>query len=136
MKHCLIILLAILFINGIAFSQTTPTPTPSRPTTPSPQRSGAAFEIAEYGVEFQADPRLIVVMAALEAAGFDPLQAGRQPSAFRNMVQRDLAELDPQLRERLRTFYERKLSAAAGNRRRSSVALRVSCARAESASCS
>ena len=67
MKHCLIIVLAIFFINGLAFSQTTPTQT--RPATPSPQRSGAAFDIAEYGVEFQADPRLIVVMAALEAAG-------------------------------------------------------------------
>lgn len=108
MKNCLITLLAILFISGNVFSQTTPT----RPVTPPQQRSGAAFGLAEYGVEFQADPRLIVMMAALEAAGFDPLQAGRQPSAFRSMVRRDLAELDPQLRERLRTFYERNLLPA------------------------
>jgi hypothetical protein len=107
MNNCLRTLLAILFINGSVFSQATPT----RPAQPQ-QRSGAAFELAEYGVEFQADPRLIVMMAALEAAGFDPLQAGRQPSAFRSMVRKDLAELDPQLRERLRTFYERNLLPA------------------------
>ncbi|MFN2517127.1 MAG: hypothetical protein ABR556_13040 [Pyrinomonadaceae bacterium] len=54
------------------------------------------------------------MMAALEAAGFDPTAAGRDPSAFRSQVRKDLAELDPDLRNRLRTFYERnKLPAPA-----------------------
>ena len=99
----------VLLIATTTFSQTTPSAT--RPGTPS-QRGGAAFELREYGVEFQADPRLIVVMAALEAAGFDALPAGRQPSAFRNMLRKDMAGLDPQLRDRLRTFYERNLLKA------------------------
>jgi hypothetical protein len=107
MKHCLIFLLAIFLTNGLVHSQTTPNST--RPATSPQRRPAAAFEIAEYGVEFQADPRLIAVMAALEAAGFDPSPAGRPASAFRSMVRKDLAELDPQLRERLRTFYERNL---------------------------
>lgn len=52
------------------------------------------------------------MMAALEAAGWNPLPAGREPSAFRALVRKDLANLDPQLRERLRTFYERNLLPA------------------------
>ena len=53
-------------------------------------------------------------MAALEAAGFDPVPDGAEPSAFRAQVRKDLAGLDPDLRNRLRTFYERnKLPAPA-----------------------
>jgi hypothetical protein len=78
------------------------------------QRPGATFEISEYGVDFQADPRLITVMAALETAGFDPVPAGRQPSVFHAKLRKDLANVDPDLRNRLKTFYERnKLPAPA-----------------------
>jgi hypothetical protein len=81
---------------------------------PVQQRPGATFEVSEYGVDFQADPRLITVMAALEAAGFDPVPAGRAPSVFRAKLRKDLANLDPDLRARLKTFYERnKLPAPA-----------------------
>ena len=81
---------------------------------PVQQRPGATFEVSEYGVDFQADPRLITVMAALEAAGFDPVPAGRTPSVFRAKLRRDLANVDPDLRLRLKTFYERnKLPAPA-----------------------
>ena len=77
------------------------------------QRPPASFEVSEYGVDFQADPRLIVVMAALEAAGFDPAP-GRAPSAFRVKLRKDLANLDSDLRHRLQAFYERnKLPAPA-----------------------
>jgi hypothetical protein len=78
------------------------------------QRSATSFNLAEYGVEVQPDPRLIIMMAALDAAGFDPTPSGREPSAFRAQVRRDLAELDPDLRQRMRAFYERnKLPAPA-----------------------
>jgi len=81
---------------------------------PVQQRPGATFEVSEYGVDFQADPRLITVMAALETAGFDPVPAGRQPSVFRTKLRKDLANVDPDLRARLKTFYERnKLPAPA-----------------------
>lgn len=79
----------------------------------APQRQGA-FEVSEYGVDFQSDPRLIVVMAALDVAGLDPTPAGRAPSAFRAKLRKDLAGLDPDLRNRLKTFYDRnKLPAPA-----------------------
>lgn len=106
----------IITLSGrLVYSQTKPAPSP----TPAPprqvqQRPAARFDVAQYGVDFQPDPRLIVMMAALEAAGFDPTPPGRAPSVFRAQVRKDLAELDPDLRQRLRTFYERnKLPAPA-----------------------
>src|ERR1043165_6500585 len=80
---------------------------------PVQQRPQAPFEISEYGVDFQADPRLIVVMAALDTAGFDPVP-GRAPSVFRARLGKDLANIDPDLRNRLKSFFERnKLPAPA-----------------------
>jgi hypothetical protein len=94
MKQYLLVVLAILLIVAGVSAQAVQ------------QRQGATFEVSEYGVDFQADQRLIVVMAALEAAGFDPAP-GREPSGFRARLRKDLAALDPDLRTRLRTFYER-----------------------------
>ena len=94
MKY-LLILLAIFLPLGFASAQ------------PVQQRQGASFEVSEYGVDFQSDQRLIVVMAALDAAGFDPSPGGREASGFRAKLRKDLANLDPDLRARMKTFYER-----------------------------
>lgn len=106
-----IISFAIILTAGwSAASQTQPRPTASPQQSQSnkvPQRETAAFDLAEYGVAFQVEPRLLIMMAALEAAGFDPTPVGAQPSVFRALVRRDLARLDPDLRNRLRTFFER-----------------------------
>ena len=109
MKKFLLILLLTILSSGVVSSQTTtPSPTPQpKPPVPVQQRPGATFQVSDYGVDFQADPRLIVVMAALEAAGFDPVPAGRTPTVFRAKVRKDLANLDPDLRARLKNFYER-----------------------------
>ena len=95
MKQYLLIFLTIILASGVVSSQTVQ------------QRQGATFEVSDYGVDFRADPRLITVMAALEAAGFDPTPTGRTPSAFRVKLRKDLANLDPDLRNRLKLFYER-----------------------------
>jgi hypothetical protein len=115
MKQCLFIVLLVAAATQIAVAQAVPSASPQRPTTPAPvqQREGAPFEVSEYGVSFQADTRLIVMMAALYAAGFDP-QPGREPSVFRAKLRNDLARLDPDLRARLKNSYERnKLPAPA-----------------------
>jgi hypothetical protein len=114
MKRYFPVILATILTPGIVLSQsTTPSPTPQpRPATPVQQRPGAAFEVSDFGVDFQTDQRLIVVMAALEAAGLDSVPAGRQPSTFRARLRKDLATLDPELREKLRNFYERNKLAA------------------------
>jgi hypothetical protein len=108
MKQCLLIVLIFVFAAQLASAQAVPSATPQRSTTPPSvqQRQGLPFEVSDYGVSFQADTRLIVMMAALEAGGFDP-QPGNEASGFRAKVRRDLAALDPDLRSRLKTFYER-----------------------------
>ncbi len=107
MKQALLIALATILGATVVLPQTTR-------QQPVQQRPATAFEISEYGVQFQADPRLVIVMAALEAAGFDPVPAGGTPSAFRAKLRKDLANLDPDLRHRLQVFYERnKLPAPA-----------------------
>ncbi len=99
MKRVVLILLGISLTAAMAVGQTVQ------------QRQGTTFEVSEYGVDFQVDQRLIVVMAALEAAGHD---TGRTPSTFRTKLRGDLANLDPDLRNRLKTFYDRnKLPAPA-----------------------
>jgi hypothetical protein len=82
-----------------------PTPNPTPAATQQVPRP-AAFSLADYGVAFQSDPRLIVVMAALEAAGFDAVPAGRAPSVFRARLRKDQADLDRDLRDRLQSFYQ------------------------------
>ena len=116
MKQVLFIVLATILGATVVSPQTKQQPVqeqPARPQPPVQQRPATPFEISEYGVNFQADPRLIIVMAALDAAGFDPTPGGT-PSAFRAKLRKDLANLDPDLRQRMRVFYERnKLPAPA-----------------------
>lgn len=108
-KHISIVLLLAVG-NSFAVSQTKPTPTPSpRAAQPAPTQQGptAQFNLSDYGVGFQPDARLIIVMAALNAAEFDPTPPGREPSVFRARVKKDQAELDPAVRERLQSFFGR-----------------------------
>lgn len=119
MKKALLMILTALFCAPVVSPQTvqrTPAqqPTPGKPQTPVPQGPATSFEVSEYGVDFQADERLIVVMAALEAGGFNPVSSGRTPNAFLTKLRKDLANLDPDLRKRMQTFYDRnKLPAPA-----------------------
>ncbi|HZB44374.1 MAG TPA: hypothetical protein VE360_03995, partial [Pyrinomonadaceae bacterium] len=81
---------------------------PPRPV--APQR----LDLADYGIQIEPDARLIVVMAALDAAGWDPTPKGAAPTLFRAELRKDLAGLDPILRGRMKDFYERhKLRDAA-----------------------
>lgn len=99
----------LLGSNIIARAQTTQsTPAaPQRPAQTSQAQPGpAGFDLSEYGVRIQPEPRLIVMMAALDAAGFDPTPKGEEPSAFRAQVRRDQAGLDEDLRKRLSNFYK------------------------------
>lgn len=94
---------------GVAFAQA-----PASSPAPAQTRTSSAFDLAEFGVQLQPDSRLIIMMAALDAAGFDPTPTGKDPSAFRQLVRKDQAGLDAGLRERLSNFYQRnKLPAPA-----------------------
>ncbi|HVF67766.1 MAG TPA: hypothetical protein VM914_08895 [Pyrinomonadaceae bacterium] len=98
-------------------SQSPPKPSGSQATgqqpakaPPAPQqqrREPDAPDLNAYGIQVSPDPRLIAMMAALDAAGWDPTPAGASPSVFREAVRRDNAALDPVLRGRMREFFER-----------------------------
>ena len=108
-----ILLTGYLGVAGQTKPSATGSPSPA-PQTPVQGRPLASFDLSDYGVSFAPDPRLIVVMAALDAAGFDPTPLGREPSVFRARVRQDQAGLDVDLRQRLRGFFEHnKLPAAA-----------------------
>lgn len=95
-----------------ASTTTTTTAQPAQAARQQPQSS--IFDLTEYGVEIRPEPRLIIMMAALDAAGLDPTPEGKAPSFFRAQVRKDQADLDPALRQRLRAFYERnRLPASA-----------------------
>src|SRR6266436_328667 len=106
---CFLILVLIFAGTALAQPAASPSPTPvsSRPQRALTQTQTAApFELSEYGVTLQPDARLIIMMAALEAAGFDPTPPGKEPAAFRLLVRKDQAGLDPGLRARLKSFFD------------------------------
>src|SRR5690349_16510503 len=84
---------------------TPPQPAPHNPQTqqsgqpPAGQPRPQVFDLSEVGVQILPEPRLIVMMAALDAAGFDPTPAGEEPSIFRAQVRQDQANLDPDLKK-------------------------------------
>src|SRR5882672_4399939 len=99
------LLLTISVFAGAAQAQ----PPSTKPSTaqPAQTQTSTPFELSEYGVSLQADARLIIVMAALDAAGFDPTPPGKEPGVFRRLVRKDQASLDAGLRERLKSFFDR-----------------------------
>ncbi len=109
--------IALILLARTVMAQTRPSPSPAPGSTQSPaadSRQASGFDLSTYGVSLQPDTRLIVMMAALDAAGFDPTPPGKEPSFFRARVRKDQAGLDPNLRRRLQNFFElNKLSAPA-----------------------
>ncbi len=101
-------LLIVILLFAVAADAQTASPSPTSPRAQSAQtQTTAPFELSEYGVSLQPDARLIIVMAALDAAGFDPTLAGKEPSAFRLLVRKDQANLDAGLRGRMKDFFDR-----------------------------
>ncbi|HEX8492822.1 MAG TPA: hypothetical protein VF658_08285 [Pyrinomonadaceae bacterium] len=100
--------IAILVLCGSpALAQNKPAPeTPPRMKQTAPPGQQSSFDLSEYGVKIQPDVRVLVMMAALDAAGFDPVPEGQKPSPFRAQLRREQADLDADLRARLRRFYE------------------------------
>ncbi len=93
-----------------AQQKTTTTPTPKQTPAPVQQQRPvptASLGLTDYGIEIAPDARLIVMMAALDAAGWDPTPAGARPSVYRELVRREQAGLDPALRKRMQDFYAR-----------------------------
>ncbi|HXL82202.1 MAG TPA: hypothetical protein VN951_15100 [Pyrinomonadaceae bacterium] len=117
MKKIVLSITSLILLCVASMAQPKPVPTSSpqpTPRAPSSQRQPASFDLTTYGVSFAVEPRLIIMMAALEAAGFEATSSVAGTTLFRAQVRNELSTLDPDLRARLHTFYERnKLPAPA-----------------------
>ena len=103
-----IILVLVTCCAPLVYSQ------PSQPRTTAAGQTQPSMDLAQYGVRIEPDQRLIVMMAALDAAGFDPTPQGKQVSPFRAIVRKDNAALDQALRDRMKNFFDKnKLPAPA-----------------------
>ncbi|HWW74042.1 MAG TPA: hypothetical protein VNZ44_01530, partial [Pyrinomonadaceae bacterium] len=105
-------LAALLCAQTAAAQQAQPkpaqTPAPARPQQQRrPAPAPATLGLTDYGIEIAPDARLVVMMAALDAAGWDPTPAGGRPSVFRELVRREQAGMNPALRKRMQDFYAR-----------------------------
>jgi hypothetical protein len=107
-------LAALLCAQGAAARQKA-APPPAPKQTPAPARQqqrpapAASLGLTDYGIEIAPDARLVVMMAALDAAGWDPTPQGERPSLFRELVRKDQAGLDAALRKRMQDFYARNV---------------------------
>lgn len=63
------------------------------------------FDLTQYGVLVEPDRRLMTVLASLEAAGIDtPLTA--KGTEFRARVRADLETVNPELRQKIKIFFD------------------------------
>jgi tetratricopeptide (TPR) repeat protein len=101
---CIFLLAAGLAVS-VAAQQTKPETKSSAQAKPAQARSGFITP-SEVNVRIESDVRTFVVMAALNIAGFDYETGGQPLSPARAELRKDLAGLDPQVREKLAAFYK------------------------------
>ena len=86
--------------------QSTGSPPKEQTQQPKPA-AGAGFIVpSEANVRISPDVRTFVVMAALNIAGFDYESGGQPLSPARVELRKDLAKLDPAVKEKLASFYQ------------------------------
>jgi hypothetical protein len=83
---------------------------PARPQTPPdesklPLSQRSRVTLADLNVDVGTDKRVIVVMAALNVAGYDYEPGNRQLSALRRQVREDLKNTNPALARKLRDHF-------------------------------
>jgi tetratricopeptide (TPR) repeat protein len=101
MIHSMLAFLLCLGLASSALAQEKPGALPSN------QRRSAGFILpADVNVRVESDPRTLVVMAAINVAGFDAETGGQPLSPLRAELRKDLTKIDPQLRAKLAAFYK------------------------------
>src|SRR5262249_8427818 len=65
------------------------------------------LSLADVNTDIGVDKRVIVMMAALNIAGYDYESGNRQLSALRRQIREDLKDLDPGLVQRLRAYFQK-----------------------------
>ncbi len=70
------------------------------------------LSLADVNTDIGVDRRVIVMMAALNIAGYDYESGNRQLSALRRQIREDLKNTDPNLVQRLRNYFQRHQKGA------------------------
>jgi hypothetical protein len=65
------------------------------------------LSLADVNTDIGVDRRVIVMMAALNIAGYDYESGNRQLSALRRQIREDLKNTDPDLVQRLRNYFQK-----------------------------
>lgn len=104
LRECCTSLLACCLAASALAQQSTPVP--QKTVQPRPQARAGFITPSEVNVRIDPDVRTFVVMAALNAAGFDYETGGQALSPARAELRKDLARLDPQVKEKLAAYYK------------------------------
>src|SRR5215510_7482919 len=116
-KSALVVLLCFAICGAPVAGQENKPQTP-KPDAPGPQSPSMGAQRvpriddrefvspADVNVRLESDPRMFVVMAALNMAGFDYEPAGESLSPARVELRKDLAKLDPAVKTKLSVFYK------------------------------
>lgn len=65
------------------------------------------LSLADVNTDIGVDKRVIVMMAALNVAGYDYESGNRQLSAMRRQIREDLKDTNPELVQRLRAYFQK-----------------------------
>ncbi|HKP87420.1 MAG TPA: hypothetical protein VJZ26_15055 [Blastocatellia bacterium] len=98
------VLALILSASFVAAAQSQQEKPETRQAAPS-QVSAGFIAPGDVNVRIEPDVRMFVVMAAINLAGFDYESGGQPLSPARAEIRKDLATLNPQLKEKLAAFY-------------------------------
>jgi tetratricopeptide (TPR) repeat protein len=79
---------------------------PPRQTAQAAPRDSGFISPAEVNVRIEPDERMLVVLAALNIAGFDTEPTGEALSPARAALRKDLVKISPEIRTQLAAFYK------------------------------
>jgi tetratricopeptide (TPR) repeat protein len=103
-KACCTIVL-VCFLVALAQAQQAAPEAKKSVQPPRSQARAGFITPSDVNVRIDPDIRTFVVMAALNMAGFDYETGGQPLSPARAELRKDLAKLDPQVKEKLAAFY-------------------------------
>ncbi len=106
MRNTCFTLIVVLLLPTFSFGQQPSNQTPPAKQPPVVRTASGFIPPADVNVRVEADVRTLVVMAAINLAGFDYETGGQPLSPARAELRRDLAALDPVLKDRLAKFYK------------------------------
>ena len=103
-KSILAFLIGLSLVSAAVAQQ--PKPQPKKTEQPTAVEEAGFIPPSDVNVRIEPDVRTLVVMAAINLAGFDYEAQGQPLSPARAELRKDLANLNPQIRQELAAFYK------------------------------